>query len=125
MVTLYHPSLFALFRSPLTDQAEIRASVAMQLKIAPKQKQVKGQHLYSGLGTEDFGDLYFNTNSNITSRLMTLKVCDTNCRDTKLERDSTSLVGGFAGCPMINHEWLLGQRASPGEKSLNIVLDAF
>ncbi|QDZ20427.1 sialidase [Chloropicon primus] len=92
-LSLYHPSLFAIFKSPLTDQAEIRATVGMQLKISPKQKQVKGQEMYSGLGTEDFGEIFFNAKSNITTKLLTLKACDeSRCRESRLEKDSISLV---------------------------------
>ena len=89
----YHPSLFALFKGSLTDVADLRAQIGMQLKVAPKTRQVKGKAMYSGLGGNDGAEVYFNAKSNITHRLVALKACDARyCTEKTFEKESTNLV---------------------------------
>ena len=91
-LSMHHPSLFALFKSSLTDRAEISVNLGMQLKVKPATRQVKGKAMYSGLGTEDYSEIYFNTNSNITHRLFAVKTCSPHCNIVTLEKESTNLL---------------------------------
>ena len=101
-LSLHHPSLFSLFQSSLVDRAEVKASIGMQLKVKPGSKQVKGKAMYQGLGTDDATELYFNAESNVTHRLVSLKGCSRHCTMASLERESFNLFvlsGVFASNP--------------------------
>lgn len=120
-LSLHHPSLRAVFKSPLTDRAEVRATVGIQLKVSPKQAKQRGQDLYSGLGGDDYGEIFFNADSNITSRLVSLRACknEQSCRDSKLQRDSFALATIYG---VFSTRAVVDEFSSPILVSLRILL---